>query len=70
MPGYRRPLRALEAFRVRCGEPEASKPGAEALAARLLTVPTHGLLTPIDRRIEGRLRELSGTRPRAKTRPA
>lgn len=57
MPGYPRPLEALAPFRRDCVVRSGPTPGAETLAARLLTLPTHGLLTGEDRRaLEGWLR--------------
>lgn len=50
MPGYPKPLSRLEGFRERCLNAGAEFPGAERLARRLHTLPTHGRLTEEDLR--------------------
>ena len=45
LPGYPKMLYQLERFRSRCVlDPSDAYPGAEELAARLITVPTHDKL--------------------------
>ncbi|HEX6750646.1 MAG TPA: aminotransferase class I/II-fold pyridoxal phosphate-dependent enzyme [Longimicrobium sp.] len=46
--GYPTPLGSLDAVRPRLAGPERRWPGAEELAARLVTLPTHSRLTPRD----------------------
>ncbi len=54
MPGYPIPLSRLNGFAGRLYRSEPSYPGAEELAGRLYTLPTHGLLTQSDlQRLEG-----------------
>jgi perosamine synthetase len=48
--GYPAPLAALPALKPRLVHPDRRFPGAEALAARLVTLPTHSLLTADDLR--------------------
>jgi dTDP-4-amino-4,6-dideoxygalactose transaminase len=48
--GYPLPLSALPALKPRLADPARRFPGAEALAARLVTLPTHSLLTAADLR--------------------
>lgn len=48
MPGYPIPLGRLPGFAGRVLNAGTGFPGAEELAARLYTLPTHGLLTPAD----------------------
>jgi len=60
MPGYPTSLNRLEPLRdVLAGSSRRSFPGAEALAARLLTLPTHGRLAERDlQALEGWLRDM------------
>lgn len=48
MPGYPRPLGELPGFRSRVRNRDQGFPGAGELARCLLTIPTHGLLSPRD----------------------
>jgi perosamine synthetase len=48
MPGYPTTLQRLSGFGERRVEPGRSMPGADVLAARLVTIPTHGLLSEAD----------------------
>ncbi len=48
MPAYPRTLAALDGFRARVGNGDATHPGAAQLVARLFTAPTHGGLSPRD----------------------
>lgn len=58
MAGYPRPLAQLDRFRRRCVEGPETMTGAGALADRLLTLPTHGMLSPRDHRaLEAWIRE-------------
>jgi hypothetical protein len=62
MPGYPKPLAHLEGFggRVR-RQPDDAWPGAATLAARLFTVPTHGLAGRADReRLLASIRSAAG----------
>ncbi|MEJ2343572.1 MAG: DegT/DnrJ/EryC1/StrS family aminotransferase [Gemmatimonadales bacterium] len=47
--GYPRPLSRLESCRSICDNADDSFPGAELLAAQLITLPTHSRLTPADK---------------------
>lgn len=49
MPGYPLSLSELPGFAGRCRNAGADLPGAKALAARLVTLPTHSLVSPADR---------------------
>jgi dTDP-4-amino-4,6-dideoxygalactose transaminase len=59
---YPLPLSRLGGFASRCRNGGATFPGAETLAARLLTLPTHGRLRPADLRALERWLEDRGTR--------
>jgi dTDP-4-amino-4,6-dideoxygalactose transaminase len=48
MPGYPLPLSRLPGFRARVYDGLPSHPGADELAARLLTLPSHSQLTEAD----------------------
>ena len=48
MPGYPEPLSQLQGFRHRCRNVGTRFPGAEELASRLFTLPTHGRLREED----------------------
>lgn len=59
MRGYPRPLDRLDAMRGRCLHPGRSRPGAETLARRLFTFPTHSRVgRPAYRRLEDLIREV------------
>jgi dTDP-4-amino-4,6-dideoxygalactose transaminase len=49
MRSYPTPLHVLPEVRARLIRRSVSHPGAESLAARLLTIPTHSLVRPRDR---------------------
>jgi perosamine synthetase len=61
--GYPLPLSALDGFRDRCVNSDASLPGARLLAESLITLPTHERLSASDlRAIPAWLREMAAAR--------
>ncbi len=60
--GYPTPLASLDAVRPRLAGPERRWPGAEELAARLATLPTHSFLTARDLGDVAALLQACGTR--------
>ena len=61
MPGYPKVLCDLEGFALRCANRDGAFPGGRALAARLVTLPTHGYLGSRDlARLEHWMRTVGG----------